>query len=104
MDENLMDNILMALGGLSEKRKNRSESEQSVGIVICGSADRCYPLKWRTGNMLDIFATTNAFKKESSIPLASIYLNADGLYFGRQLAIMIYGIITGYDKVLRFGV
>ena len=100
-EEGYMDDILMALGGLLVKREMRQEEALFVEIRL--NTNSAYALRWNVGNVLDVMYKYTDPVDDSvlTIKLASFYLTADGLCFGRSLAMMIYGVVIGYDRCER---
>lgn len=99
MDEKLMDHILVTLGMLLADRSHRQESEQEVDETLSTYSGNEYHIIWNTGNTVDIVCYP---RDEHLRPkkIATFYMDGPTIGYDRSFATMIYGVITGYERVL----
>lgn len=97
----MLDEILISLGELKEKRKHRKEEDRFVEVYLFSTnCRRAYYLRWETGSLLEIVLRDADSFQEYPLVLAQLW----PLEFGgesRGLAIAINGIIEGFEWKMK---
>lgn len=99
MDEKLMDHILVTLGMLLADRNYRQESEQEVDETLWTPSGNDFHIIWNTGNTVDIvcYPGNEGIRAKK---IATFYMDGPTIGYDRSFAMMIYGVITGYERAL----
>ena len=101
MNSQLIDKVLVAIGEIIAERRHRNESAQTVTVDLYNKLN--YELVWHTTQMIDILEVPLDERHSTKTVVARVYTCYDYWAHPRKMAMMIAGIIEGFEYDQRKG-